>query len=310
MLRGAHVQTIFGSLPAFGLERDERVLIPLGDGDCILAHASWRGGAEPRDLYLLVHGAGGSSESGYVRRWGRALAARGAHVVRLDLRGAGEGVHHARSIYHAGQIDDLDRAVRHFVGDRRAARVFLVGFSLGGSQLLKLAGAWGDAAPRAIAGIATLSAPTDFPAVSTVLDATFAYRRLILGGVVRQALRFARVHRGRAPFDPRRVRAARTIREYDELVMVPMHRFRDIEHYYVSTSAKHALPAIRVPTLLLHAADDPIIPAHTVAASVRAASRAVEVAWTDHGGHVGWIGGLGAEPWALDQMLAHFAARS
>jgi len=146
------------------------VLFPLDDGDSLLAYATWQSVLTPRDACLLVHGAGGSSESGYMRRSALALAARGYHVLRLNLRGAGDGVRHASSIYHAGQTQDIDQVVRALSRDPRVARLFLVGYSLGGSQLLKLAGEWGSSAPTAVTGIATLSAPTDFPAVSAVLD--------------------------------------------------------------------------------------------------------------------------------------------
>lgn len=305
-LRGAHVQTLCAALPCWTSTRDERVLVPLGDGDSLLAYATWQATPEPRDACLLVHGAGGSSESGYMRRSALALAARGYHVLRLNLRGAGDGVHHASSIYHAGQTADIDEVVRALTRDPRIARLFLVGYSLGGSQLLKLAGEWESSAPAGVAGIATLSAPTDFPAVSAVLDGTRTYRRAIVRGVVRQAVAFARVHPSRACYDPVRLREARTIREYDEQVMVPMHRFEGIDDYYVSTSSKRWLSSIRVPTLLLHAEDDPIIPAHTVAATLPSASSAVKVEWTACGGHVGWIDGIRTPPWSARRVSEFF----
>jgi predicted alpha/beta-fold hydrolase len=300
------VQTLCAALPCWTPTRDERALFPLADGDSLLAYASWQARAIPRDTCVLVHGAGGSSESGYMRRSALALVARGYHVLRLNLRGAGDGVHHASAIYHAGQTGDLDHAVRGLAADPRIARLFLIGFSLGGSQLLKLAGEWGSAWPTCVAAIATLSAPTDFPAVSAVLDATLAYRRAILRGVVRQALAFARVHPRRACYDRDRLRQARTIREYDEQVMVPMHRFDGIRDYYESTSSKRWLPAIGVRTLMLHAKDDPIIPARTVAPTLPSASPAVEVEWTSHGGHVGWIDGIRTPPWSMRRVTEFF----
>jgi predicted alpha/beta-fold hydrolase len=298
------VQTLCAALPCWTPTRDEHVLFPLGDGDSLLAYASWQRGR--RDACVLVHGAGGSSESGYMRRSALALAARGYHVLRLNLRGAGDGVHHASSIYHAGQTGDIDRVIRAVSADPRVARVFVVGFSLGGSQLLKLAGEWGSASPAGVSAIATISAPTDFPAVSAVLDATVVYRRAITRGVVRQALAFARVHPTRAGYDPVRLREARTIRAYDEQVMVPMHGFDGIDDYYESTSSKRWLRSIRVPTLLLHAEDDPIIPAHTVAATLPSASSAVEVEWTSCGGHVGWIDGIRTPPWSTRRVTQFF----
>jgi len=125
-------------------------------------------------------------------------------------------------------------------------------------------------------------------------------------GVVRQAVAFATVHPSRVSYDPVRLRSARTIREYDEQVMIPMHGFDGIDDYYESTSSKRWLSSIRVPTLLLHAEDDPIIPARTVAATLPSASPAVEVEWTSCGGHVGWIDSLRTPPWSARRVTEFF----
>jgi predicted alpha/beta-fold hydrolase len=254
-----------------------------------------------RETALLVHGVGGSAESRYVVRAAAALERTGRHVVRLNLRGAGEGVALATAIYHAGMTEDVDHVVRCLARDPRVASLVVVGFSLGGSLLLKLAGEWGETPPPAVRAIATLSAPTDFETVSDELErvATYPYRRFILSGVVRQALSFAHHHPSRAPYDTRRLRTASTIREYDRLVMVPMHGFRDVSHYYDTTRAGPWLRKIRVPTLMVHAEDDPIIPGWTVAPALREVGPAVEVAWTKRGGHVGWLDGASVEAWVM-----------
>ncbi len=317
-LRNRHLQTLGASLPDWTTKphtrpAHERMVFPLEGGGSLLAQASWNGAhTERRETVLLIHGVGGSAESRYLLRCAAALEPTGRHVVRLNLRGAGEGVALATSIYHAGMTEDVDHVVRCLARDRRVASLLVVGFSLGGSLLLKLAGEWGEMPPPAVRAIATLSAPTDFETVSDELErvATFPYRRFILRSVVRQALAFARHHPKRAAYDTRRLRSATTIREYDRIVMVPMHGFRDVPHYYDTTRAGPWLGAIRVPTLMLHAEDDPIIPGWTVAPALRDAGPAVEIAWTKHGGHVGWLDGASAEAWvktwAMRRVLRFF----
>jgi len=311
-LRNRHVQTIAASLSPWPLAMpaQDRLVFALGSDSALIARAWWHPGR--RRTLLLLHGVGGSAESGYMLRSAIAFHRAGCNVVRLNLRGAGEGVSHARSIYHAGLTSDVDHVVRELVRDTRVAELCIVGFSLGGSIALKLAGEWRDAPPHGVVGLTTVSAPTDFHAVSDELErvATFPYRRFIVRGVVRQALAFAHHHPTLADFDRAALLRARTIREYDAVVMVPMHGFDSVRHYYDTTTSAPWLPTITVPTLLIHADDDPIIPAASVRASLPSASPAVRTAWTSHGGHVGWFAGIRTSDrlntWAVRRVLGFF----
>jgi predicted alpha/beta-fold hydrolase len=306
-LRDRHVQTLAASLPGTVAAPGEPLFVPLRERGALVGRASWVD-ASPRDTVLLIHGVGGSSASRYMGRSTRILRERGYHAVSLNLRGVGEGVDYATSLYHAGLTDDVDRAVRLLEGDPRVRSLFILGFSLGGGLVLKLAGEWGQTPPRALRGLATLSAPTDLAAASDERFSTFAYRRFILRAVIAQACAFAKCHPGATPYDARRLQRVATLRDYDRQVIVPMHQFRDVQHYYASASAAPFLPKITVPTLLIHSHDDPLVPAGTVSPTVRSLPASVRVLWTRWGGHVGWLNGLNpATPtWALERVLRFF----
>jgi predicted alpha/beta-fold hydrolase len=310
-LANPHVQSVAGSLPRLGSPAPafEPLRIDLPEGGALLAQASWVDAA-PRSTVLLVHGVGGSSDSRYMVRSARDCVARGLHAVRLNLRGAGDGAEHGRSLYHAGLTGDIEHAVRRLAGDARVESLFLLGFSLGGSALLKLAGEWGDAPPAAVRALASFSAPTQLDAVSRALErgAALPYRRYILRALVAQAMAFGQRHPGDLPFDRTELRRATTIRDYDRQIVVPMHGFRDVRHYYESASAGPFLPRIRLPTMMLHAEDDPIVPSETVAPSVRGLGPAIAVTWTARGGHVGWHASLRetAPTWAMARALRFF----
>jgi predicted alpha/beta-fold hydrolase len=98
-------------------------------------------------------------------------------------------------------------------------------------------------------------------------------------------------------YDLRSLSDVRTIRAYDRLVIAPMHGFASAEDYYVRASAGPLLGRLALPTLLIHAEDDPLVPARTVHPWVDAAPPALLQHWTDRGGHVGWIAGLGESAW-------------
>jgi len=310
-LANSHVQSIAGSLPRLGgpAPAADPLRIDLPEGGALLARASWVD-ASPRATVLLVHGVGGSSDSRYMARSARDCVANGLHAVRLNLRGAGDGADHGRSLYHAGLTGDIERAVLELAADARVESLFLLGFSLGGSALLKLAGEWGSAWPAAVRALASFSAPTQLDAVSRALErpAAVPYRRYILRALVAQAIAFGRRDSHDLPFDPSELGRAQTIRDYDRLVIVPMHGFRDVRHYYESASSGPFLPRIRLPTMILHAEDDPIVPSTTVVPSVRGLGPSLAVAWTARGGHVGWHTTLreSAPTWAMARALRFF----
>jgi hypothetical protein len=319
-LSNRHVQTLGAALPLHAPRSfvpdgatSERLEIPIGDAGALAADAWWLEGSPRAPTAIVVHGVGGFSESRYVVRAARALHRAGYHVVRLNLRGAGAGMPLATSLYHAGISSDLLAVVGAVAGDARAESVVVLGFSLGGNVALKMAGEVRESAPPALRAIATVSAPLDFTAVSRVMESrrNLPYRAWVLKGLVGQAITFARKHGPSCGYDARGLWRIRSIRDYDARVIVPMHGFPSVDEYYVRASSGPLLRDVRVPTLLVHADDDPIVPGRTVRPFLDRLPPAVEVAWTEHGGHVGWYSGFEEsawlDSWPLRRALEFFA---
>jgi predicted alpha/beta-fold hydrolase len=314
-LRNAHVQTLGAALPFWtaGEPSFEDLRIPLPRGGALRARASWQRDADagaPRTAFVLVHGVGGSSESSYMRRAAMAFHRAGFHAVRLNLRGAGDSMPDAPALYHAGLTEDPQVALEAVAGRPGVKDVVLLGFSLGGNVSLKLAAAWGAAVPAFVRAVATISAPLDLVEASRGLETTrtLPYRRYVLRKLVGQGRAFAQHHPERAKYDVAKLGRLRTIRAYDEEVVAPMHGFCDAHDYYVHASAGPGLADVRVRTLVVHAADDPMVPAGSVKRWLRDASSAVRVAWSDRGGHVGWFAGVRevawTNTWAIDRVVA------
>jgi predicted alpha/beta-fold hydrolase len=135
----------------------------------------------------------------------------------------------------------------------------------------------------------------------------------VLRHLVRQGLEFARLHPddGRARYDVKRLQKLRSIKDFDDEVIAPMHGFASADVYYREMSAGRFLPAIGAPTLLVHAEDDPMIPAITMRPWLKDAPPALEIAWSERGGHVGFFGRLGEDAfidtWAMKKVLAFFS---
>jgi predicted alpha/beta-fold hydrolase len=131
------------------------------------------------------------------------------------------------------------------------------------------------------------------------------YTRMFLSTLKPKSLRKLEAFPGL--FDAARVRAARTFREFDDMVTAPLHGFRGVDHYWTSASSNPYLGKIRVPTLLLNARNDPFLPEQDLLAATRKTSRSTVLEFPDTGGHVGFVSGPfpGRHDW-LARRLLHF----
>ena len=309
-----HLQTLGAALPLYvrppGEARDEPLRIPIPGGGALHAWAWWHTGTRP--TALLVHGVGGSVSSRYMVRAGKAFFAAGYHVVRLDLRGAGESIADAPLLYHAGLTEDLQLAARAIAPRPEVDWIAVVGFSLGGNVSLRFAA---EPAPDKVRAVVAISAPLDLAATSHWVNRplNLPYRAYILRGLMRQARDFAKLKPRRAHYRLSALAKVRTVWEYDDLVIAPMHGFGTAERYYAEMSAKTVLDRIALPSLLVHAADDPLVPGRTVEPHLAARAPALEIAWSARGGHVGWFSGLGergwVHTWAMERALEFLEAR-
>jgi predicted alpha/beta-fold hydrolase len=233
-----------------------------------------------RPLVLLIHGIGGSNESAYIRTSAVHLLRAGYPVLRLNLRGAGGAP--TKQFYHAGRTEDLKRVIGSLDGSLAANGVLPVGFSLGGNLLLKYLAECGAMAP--VMAAISISAPIDIAAAQRriAMARNRIYHREILKWVMSE-------RGGQLP------REIRSMLEFDNQVVAPANGFKDAYDYYRQSSAGPMLGAIRRPTLLIHAEDDPWIPA----ASYRGiAPNPNLISLIPHsGGHVGFHAAGSDVPW-------------
>jgi hypothetical protein len=281
----------------------QRLELPLADGSGdVLIGALQRPGGRERSLAVLIHGLSGSEGSAYMIASARALLERGHPVLRLNLRGAGPSRALCRLQYHAGRSADL-RAALAALAPRLVERgLLLIGYSLGANMLLKFLAEFGDGFPI-VAGCA-VSAPIDLAAASNrfLAPRNCVYHWQLLRSMKREALEEG----GRLTDAERRaVASARSILEFDEKFVAPRNGYPSAAAYYADNMARRFLARVEVPTLVIHACDDPWIPSDAY----------TSFPWSDHpnlvpllpaeGGHVGFHGVGSAIPWH-DRCLAVF----
>jgi predicted alpha/beta-fold hydrolase len=305
---GAHRQTILG----YWLRRRlrftppvENLIVDAGHGARLLCYASWQPG--PRAAHpalVLVHGLGGHANAGYMFSMGRLAYERGYHVVRMNLRGAGESEELCPRLYNAGLSSDVS-AVLNLVA-RTVPRVALTGFSLGGNLALLAASRDAALMPAQLFAVAAICTPFDLAACARCIDGPgngfYLYQFM-------SNLRAAYGRRQRLLSEAYEVgleRRLRTIHEYDDVITARYGGFRDVHDYYARSSSGPYLHALARPTLLLSAADDPLIPPASLA-HWPLAPGVVRELWPT-GGHVGFVAKSDAPGsfWAADRVLAFF----
>ena len=213
--------------------------------------------------------------------------------MRVNLRGCGQGFGLARRLYHSGRSEDLREVNRWLGSEFPNSPVTQIGISLGGNITLKMAGEDGSDPPGRLDSLVAVSAPIDLAASGRRLarpENSF-FDRYFAGLLVRQVARLLR----RFPDLPR-IRFPRdmTVRRFDDLCTAPWSGFRDAADYYAQSSSEQFIPQIRCRSLVLCAADDPIVEAQCYRRLPP--SENVQLVLTAHGGHVGFLA-RPAKPW-------------
>ncbi len=300
-LRNPHLQTLWASKvrdapnppPA---ELAEELTLP--DGDFIeLAWTADLGGP----IAIVLHGLEGSAKSPYAAGLCQSLTNIGWTAVVVQMRGCGERYNRLDRSYFAGDSGDINFAfdtVKQRYPDRRIA---VIGYSLGGNIILKWLGELGAEAGADCA--IAISVPFDLSGSANALNRGFSrvYQRYLVGQMVDKVRgKFA----GRTP--PVRLdhlSHTMTFWDFDNDVTAPLHGFTDVHDYYKKCSSRQFLASIRIPTLLLQAADDPFLEPSGVPA-IRELNASTRLELSARGGHVGFLAsnpdsllGCGLTPW-------------
>ena len=303
---GGHRQTLLGYWRRRGLRWGlpaQDLVVPVDREVKILARASWQPGrAEERPAVVLVHGLGGWDGAPYAVATGLHAWSCGWHVVRMNMRGSGGSVSLCPYLYNAGLDSDV-LAVLEAVA-RHASRVAVIGFSLGGSIALLAAGRNRARLPSAVRGLVAISAPLDLAPCSEALarPANLIYDQYFL----RHLKRAYQERQERNPeYERGREKRVRSLHEYDEAITAPYGGYASVAEYYARSSPGPWLTAIERPTLVLAAADDPIVPLASIAAWPLPASGLVRRELLHTGGHLGFVAATAAPGgfWAAERAL-------
>jgi len=274
---------------------------------------------------IIVHGLEGSARSQYVIGNANKLWAAGCNIVRMNMRNCGgakywdgerpEDVYKSGAdaqpgssmidpdsicptLYHSGLSGDVRAVARHFVRTRGVSQVAIIGYSMGGNLVLKLAGELGDDPMPEIRAAVAVSPAADLAASADMLHKTVnrGYEWKFLRALQRHFLHKVDLYPQR--YSAARVYNLHSIREFDEYITAYYAGFRNADDYYYCSSAARVVDRIPIPTLVLHALDDPFIRLLPQTCTKLRNNPNVSLIETPHGGHCAFLGD--ADPAAND----------
>ena len=268
--------------------RRERLELP--DGDFL--DLDWND-VDSDALILVLHGLEGSARSHYAGGILCALGQAGLSSVLMNFRGCSGEPNRLTRSYHSGDTGDLAYVVQRLRARTADAALGIVGYSLGGNILLK----WlGEKAEHAgVDAAVAVSVPFNLSLCADRLNRGLSrvYQWYLLQKLKRSLQR--KLAAMSLPIDVHDPRSLGSLREFDERVTAPLHGFAGAEDYYARASCGPWLRSITVPTLILHAIDDPFMTPAVIPRSDELSPR-VQLELSACGGHVGFVSGR--LPWA------------
>lgn len=292
-LRSAHLQTILAKYlsPKYRFNTHSEIFI-LDDSDTL--QLNWSEVLQPNDtrpLVILLHGLAGDINSHYIQGIFNALQQANYPAVLMHFRGCNGQPNKLARAYHSGDTADFSAVITMLQQRFPLMPLCAIGFSLGANVLLKYCGE--QAADNPLRAAVAVSPPLSLSACATRINqgSSKIYQRYLLQRLkAATAQKLTTLSSFPLPLTLNQIQNIKSIREFDELYTAPIHGFKDAEDYYQRASGKAFLKHITVPTLIIHAKDDPFLSDDVIPAPTEL-NACIEYQLCTHGGHVGFVSG-------------------
>jgi predicted alpha/beta-fold hydrolase len=273
---------------------DNRV-VEVAPGQGVLIHCHWQQNPSKCPTVIIVHGMEGSTQSKYALGTADKAFKAGFNAVRFNMRSCGGSEHLSSTLYNASLSKDVDIVAKKLIVRDNLSDLFFAGFSLGGNIILKMAAEYGVKIPIEYKGIFAVSPAIDLHAsiAEIMLRRNWIYHQNFIRGLKARVTRKSKLYPDL--YDLKPMARIRTIREFDEAYTAPHGGFASADDYYTRASTKERLKGIRIPTIIVHAVDDPFIPYHMFDSKPHEGNPFISFCSTRFGGHVGFISQSGAD---------------
>jgi uncharacterized protein len=288
----------------------EKAIIKVSEDTSLLAYCHLSPGEYHKPTFLLIHGLEGSSESFNILGLAEEILEAGANVIRLNLRNCGDSLHLTPTLYNAGLSGDVLAVLDWLIEGKQLSNIFMVGFSLGGNLVLKAATELGHRA-KSVAGVCAISPSIDLDAcvremengMGRLYELNFLYR--LKNKIIQKQKLFPE------RYDLRQLPKVTRIRQFDDIYTAPDGGYGNAAEYYMRASSSPLMNKIALPTLIITAQDDPIVPFRLFSSVETNHVRLLAPKYGGHGAFIGrgsgTLGMLGySRRFWLDQQIVRF----
>lgn len=307
LISNKHIQTILGVVINNKHSVFQRHLLTLKDKSKLALDFHFQKNKEKHPTAILVHGLTGSSKSSYVERMALKLINNNYNVVKFNLRSTQGTEFLSKKIYNAGQSNDLKEAVI-FLKKKKLNNFFIIGFSLGGNLCLKFAS---ENNMKYVKSIAVISPLTDLKENADYLDneASQFYTHRFLKNL-KNMIKIKSTHFPNSKlYSLEHFNEIKTLKDFDEAYQAPISGYKNAEEYYKKASAISKIKKIKIPTIIIHSKDDPLIPYNTLIENKVTKNKKITLILTEKGGHVGFLGNKTKNEdqfWAENRVIDFF----
>ncbi len=310
LLRNAHLMTLaaaFWPRRFPHLSRAAERFFEVEPGTRLRGDCHWQADPQRHPTLVLVHGLEGSSASGYVVGTAEKAYRAGFNVVRMNQRNCGGTEKLTPTLYNSGLSGDYRSAITELIEKDGLREVFVAGFSMGGNLVLKMAAEMGGGAPSGLRGAVAICPALDLAACAdAVAEArNFIYEWHFVRGLKRRMRYKAKLFPDLYPLDG--LARVRSVREFDDVITAKFCGFRDADDYYARSSARRIVGQIRVPTLIIAAQNDPMVPFGSFLDPAIQSNPNITFAAMRYGGHCGFVSrGAGEERFWSEARIVEF----
>ena len=287
---------------------DQERLFEVEPGSQVLAHCRWQPHPAEQPTLVMWHGMEGSTASAYMLTTAEKIFRAGFNVLRVNFRNCGGTEHLSPTLYHGGLTGDLRAVIDELIARDHLTQLFVAGFSLGGNMVLKLGGEYGDVPPAEVKAICAVSPSIDLRASTSLIARrrNWIYQQDFLRRLKNRIKVKEKLFPGR--YDSSLLSNVRSVEQFDNSYVAPHFGFRDANDYYAKASSRPLIGRIRIPTLIIHAKDDPFIPYEPLRDPSIAANPYVLLLATERGGHVAFVSVNAGEDrfWAESRLVDFF----
>ncbi len=305
-LSNGHVQTI---LPFF-LRSDYsntpssiEEIVDTPDGDFL--ETFYYHNENASECVVITHGLEGNAQNFYMTSLATVLYENGFSVLAWNMRCCGETLNKTEKFYHALDTSDLGLLVDKYAHNYE--QIHLIGFSLGGALTANyLTQNIAQKNPK-VKRACLVSTPLELNQTSKKLESfsnKLFYQKIFTKTMKQKVLKKHKVIP--LPIDIKKVKRAKFVSEFDDLVVAPIYNFENGYDYRQKASPLSHLELLDIPTYIINSLDDPFLTEHSYPRAIANESRFLHLETPKTGGHLGFIKRSFEEYYWYEMRIADF----